>query len=51
VDGGVESSARTRAGTRTWFSRRSVLIAGASGLSVAGVAAGTATGALPFSAV
>ncbi|MEC3979105.1 alpha/beta hydrolase [Amycolatopsis sp. H20-H5] len=35
---------------RRWLSRRSVLIAGASGLGVAGLAAGTATGALPFSA-
>jgi S-formylglutathione hydrolase FrmB len=50
VDGGVEPSARTRAGARKWVSRRSVLIAGASGLSVAGLAAATATGALPFSA-
>ncbi len=36
-------------GARRWLSRRSVLIAGASGLGVAGLAAGTATGALPFS--
>ncbi|HVV11940.1 alpha/beta hydrolase [Amycolatopsis sp.] len=31
------------------FSRRSLLIAGASGLGIAGITAGTATGALPFS--
>ncbi|ANN19662.1 esterase [Amycolatopsis orientalis] len=36
-------------GARRWLSRRSVLIAGASGLGVAGLAAGTASGALPFS--
>ncbi len=34
---------------RRWLSRRSVLIAGASGVAVAGLAAGTATGKLPFS--
>jgi S-formylglutathione hydrolase FrmB len=34
---------------RKWLSRRSVLIAGASGVAVAGLAAGTATGKLPFS--
>ena len=34
---------------RRRFSRRSVLIAGASGLGIAGFTAGTATGALPFS--
>ncbi|HVW41229.1 MAG TPA: alpha/beta hydrolase-fold protein [Amycolatopsis sp.] len=33
---------------RRRFSRRSVLIAGASGLGIAGVTAGTATGVLPF---
>lgn len=35
---------------RRWLSRRSVLIAGVSGVGVAGLAAGTATGTLPFSA-
>lgn len=34
---------------RRWLSRRSVLIAGASGLAVTGLAVGTATGKLPFS--
>lgn len=34
---------------RRWLSRRSVLIAGASGLAVGGLALGTATGKLPFS--
>ncbi len=36
-------------GARRWLSRRSVLIAGASGLAVTGLAVGTATGKLPFS--
>ena len=49
MSGGAESGARARAGARTWLSRRSVLIAGASGLGVAGLAAVTATGTLPFS--
>ncbi|GAB3159165.1 alpha/beta hydrolase-fold protein [Amycolatopsis stemonae] len=34
---------------RRWLSRRSVLVAGASGLAVTGLAVGTATGKLPFS--
>ena len=34
---------------RRWLSRRSVLIAGASGVAVTGLAVGTATGKLPFS--
>ncbi len=42
----VESALRD---TRRWLGRRSVLIAGASGLAVTGLAAGTATGTLPFS--
>ncbi|WP_312871975.1 alpha/beta hydrolase [Amycolatopsis acididurans] len=37
-------------GGRRRFSRRSVLIAGASGLGIAGFTAGTASGVLPFSA-
>jgi S-formylglutathione hydrolase FrmB len=49
VDGSEGSGARARAGARRWLSRRSVLIAGASGLGVAGLAAGAATGTLPFS--
>jgi len=50
VDDGTESGARARAGARRWLSRRSVLIAGASGVGVAALTVGTATGALPFSA-
>lgn len=53
ADEGVEApptlgSAAVR-DARRWLSRRSVLIAGASGVAVAGLAAGTATGKLPFS--
>jgi S-formylglutathione hydrolase FrmB len=55
VDEEVDSSAqrsdkyhRSR-GARRWLSRRSVLIAGASGLGVAGLAAGTATGPMSYS--
>ena len=48
MEGGTESSARADA--RRWLSRRSVLIAGASGVGVAALTVGTATGALPFSA-
>src|SRR3954469_7107686 len=36
-------------GARGWIGRRSMLIAGASGLAVGGLALGTATGKLPFS--
>lgn len=44
-----EDKGGKRASARRWISRRSVLIAGASGLAVTGIAAGSATGKLPFS--